>query len=501
MRCSWLPALAVTVASVMGVAASADVASIFKMPVNNRIWEVYETNPLTSVSEGRAARVWVSPNGANVAYVTITPEASRLCVRSVSGGKASVIAVAGRDPGVAGKPDSDKRIRWDLDQLDLVWSTDSRLVAFPVFDDEPVGESAKTRDWTWIVTFTAEGEQKTSFPLPRALELVGDIQWSHDVRRIAMVVKPASSSGPASSSILLLDLYGGAAQPIYTHQGGVVSLQGWSKGGKALSFTAPVADGESQLFELDLESRKAVPVEKKMASEVVTDDWNYRLSSTDTGLVLESRRNTKRFIVSSDPTARFLGFTPNDLVSYTRSCRFADEAQEREEQLISLWLSRPLQAGVNNMCVATDIDPGAVPAWSLDSSVVGYVSEGRLWTTRINRRQPTLVEKVVYRMVMDLPEEKKVALSQATALAKALAEYRASNDGRLPAVETLVSDLRPYIKEPMVTHTKGKFTDFTYTPPDTPLVTGRPVDVGYIDTGGAWRVIISSDGKARMEGK
>ncbi len=492
----------------------AEPASIVKMPVNNRIWEVYETNPLTAVSEGQVARVWVSPNGASIAYVTVTPEASRLCVKSAAGGKASVIAVAGRDPGATNRPDGAKKTRWDLDQLNLVWSADSRLVAFPVFDDEPVGESARTKDWTWIVTFTASGEQKSSFPLPRALELVGDIRWSQDVRKIAMVVKPHTSSAlrvssseskdvnPVTSSIFLLDLFAGSAQPIYTEQGSIISLVGWSKGGKALQFTSPVANGDIQLQELDLASGKATPIDHRQAAEIVTQDWDYRLITAATGLVLENRQNSKRFAVCRDASARFIGWTPNGLAVLSRAGELADDTAERRNIMTSLWLSRPLQMGVNSMCLALDYDAAVTPTFSKDCSVAGFVSGGRLWAVRINRRDASLDEKAAYRMVLNSQEEKTVALTRAAEIAKALSAYMGANEGRFPGKDTVAADLKPYLRDPQAFNKPGSLQRaFNYNPPDTPALTGRTMDIGSFDPGGSWRIIISSDSKTRMEGR
>ncbi|HET6454591.1 MAG TPA: hypothetical protein VFI02_09325, partial [Armatimonadota bacterium] len=129
----------------------ADQPGIHRMVVGDRALELQYAFPLTFQEDGEVECAWISPDGKYVAYVAgqRDPEVIRLGIVRSSGGRPTILLSTPPDGLTTEEPAEGWYPEIDTD-LPIVWSPDSKLIAFYAFHSS--ADSSPPADAVWVMT-------------------------------------------------------------------------------------------------------------------------------------------------------------------------------------------------------------------------------------------------------------------------------------------------------------------------------------------------------------
>ena len=487
--------------------ANAGEVSIYSMVVGNEIWELSESRQLTFKDDGDMVEAMLSPDGKYVAYLSgnEAKRTLRFCTVKSSGehSKLFMEGIFDEENGLFGKDNWIPCVSANS-IAPISWSPDSRLIAIPV--RHVVFNESGWLDEEWVFVYTPSGIRRKSFQIPTGLELLGQMLWSPDSHRFAVVCQTTSqqasdqsvpqdiSNHHAKYNILIFDAVRGSMQTAVSNTERLSGLEGWSNDGKSLRYLV-----RRQLCEVRFDGKPGSIINEKYEYEekspggvlqLVTDRPKISVKKCATGEIVD---------ITKSSNADFGGWTSDGkMIVYSREEVVSDEQNVKREPLHSLWLASTETHKLSHMCLALDLDGDQIPTWSNDCMKVAYLYRNRLYLSELKKEPLTSDIKLEAGLKLSEEEEKDILLSNAKQIGTGLAMFNADWDGKFPSADDFLQELTPYLKYPSVFFRPGtEQVVFRYFPPETlPILNPAETVMGEIDIGYGWKIVLYADGHA-----
>ncbi len=496
-------------------AALAGVSDYSAMTVGGRFLEVAETRQLVVSSDCQVAAVFVSPDGKHVAYSGLQGDKYVLGLARTSGGKAATLLACPTDPRAIDPSTVDPAKPVWVHDGDVVWSPDSKYVAFLA---APISSGDKAAELkAYVVVLTDRGVQKACIPVPGEPLKEAPAFSPYSGRLMMTTMSPVGEHTDgridhSQTNVAIFEVERGTYRTIYSAQDAEIECT-WNADGH--SVLVQQKDKTTSYFRVGLDGSKEEIGEWKLSSGgALSPDRRFEFVPSEAGLALKEIATGNLRPVTTAKRAGFLDWTRDGrFFFYNEKLPAASDGSSRSRSFLTLWMGSTEPSKSNTVLIARDYE--LQPSWSRDGMSVAYIQDGSLYAARLALRDAASEQRLSPKRQAELHH----ITNNAKQIAAALYMFAADWDDHLPTEaylqqiraehgadfgSTVEQALARYLKTDVVFRREGAGDSiFRFIDPGVRTLRDiqRPGEtiIGELDAGDGVVIQIYADGHVRMK--